>query len=489
MKHYILNKLKLFWMEVFPSKTLAVHPVWLSFRTHSLEIEFQQYFYQKYLPSIHFAMAVSVLVFLSFQFFDYMVTGEFINPTFPIRFIIYLPFSVLVIYFTYLKDYRDIWSYLVLGWVIITSIVGLICIYLAPNETQWINSIGLMVFLSISFYLYGLRPAQSLLNVVGQSVLALYFVIFWEILPHLYLYPLIMLIVIICSAGFFIAWRIDFSARYEFYLQRRLEGLIQEKELLYTETLLADQAFRRLNPSYSDNRRKLIANLLTSKLGIILQKDLNQLLGYYLLAEENCIGNPKVKSYFSSLKNKIIELTTTTDNIRNMALMSYNLIKPVEEPVNISALLTDIRKKFISSGTFCFNNKIDIDIEDNLKGKIIVSDSQLLRFLISNITQMLCMAAPEGEITYGLRNKAVRPSTILAIDIACLSVPPREDLVSLLDSLIRESLLINPLVNLEKEELLLIVSLELSHLLNAKIDYYIDTNGYLVLEIILSKKL
>lgn len=53
-------------------------------------------------------------------------------------------------------------------------------------------------------------------------------------------------------------------------------------------------------------------------------------------------------------------------------------------------------------------NKITIDIEDNLKGKVINIDIYILTRLITNLTKVLCLNFPQGQIAYGLKYKAER---------------------------------------------------------------------------------
>ena len=487
MKYKILNQLKIFWRAVFPVKTLPVHPVWLHFPAIPLEKDFQDYFYDKFLPAIRFALIVSVLIFLSFQVFDFLVTGEFINAAFPVRYFIYLPFSILVIYLTFSPTYREIWNYLVLGWIITTGAAGLICIYLEPVEVQPVSSVGLMVFFSISFYLFGLRPIQALISVVIGLAISLFFMVHWEVVPFVYAYPLVLLIVIIALAGYFIAWRIEFAARHEFYLERRMQGLIQEKDLLYTETLLADQAFMRLNPSYRDNRRMLIADLLTGKVEAVLRHDINQVLGYCLLAEEDCIGQERVKNYFTALKHRILDLTTTAENISTIASLSYNLIKPNQEPINLSALLAGMSEKLSAAGGDALSqNKLIVDIGEEFKGKLVIADPEILGNLISNLTKVLCLAHPAGQLVYRMKYKAERKPTKIAIEITCLGTSPKDNFVYLLDTLIRKSLLMKPLVGFEKEELYLVTAMELATLLNVEIDYQVSEDGQISFEIILA---
>lgn len=104
----------------------------------------------------------------------------------------------------------------------------------------------------------------------------------------------------------------------------------------------------RLNPSYRDNRRMLIADLLLGKVGTVLQNDINQVLGYCLLAEEDCVGKERVKSYFAALRQRILDFINTTENITNLATLSYNLIKPKTEPVVLSTTLFEIHEKLFS---------------------------------------------------------------------------------------------------------------------------------------------
>ncbi|MEJ5303971.1 MAG: hypothetical protein HPY80_11400 [Bacteroidales bacterium] len=483
----VFRQLNNFWRAVFPVKSLPVHHLWLHFHARPLEKEFQEYFYEKYLPAIRLAMMVSVLVFLSFQLLDYMVTGEFLNEALPVRFFIYLPFSVLVIYLTFLIAFREIWNYLVWGWVLTTALAGLICIYLEPVEVQPISSLGLMIFLLISFYLFGLRPFQALMTLVVVSSLSLYFLLQWVVVPSVYLFPILIFVLIIAIAGFFIAWRIDFVARHEFFLEKQTQALLQEKDLLYTETLLADQAFMRLNPSYRDNRRMLIADLLLGKVGTVLRNDINQVLGYCLLAEEDCVGKERVKSYFAALRQRILDFINTTENITNLATLSYNLIKPKTEPVVLSTTLFEIHEKLlVAENKKPLPNKITIDIEDNLKGKVINIDIYILTRLITNLTKVLCLNFPQGQIAYGLKYKAERRPKKIAIEIKCLGASPKEDFTRLLDSLIRKSLLMKPLVGFEKEELNLVTALELAPLINAEIDYYVGTDSTLSIELYLA---
>lgn len=485
MKHKILKRLVAFWKAVFPVKTLPVHPIWLYFFARPLEKDFHDYFYEKYLPAIRFAMIVSILVFLSFQLLDYFVTGDFFNPAFPIRFFIYLPFSVLVIYLTFSQVFNEIWNFLVLGWVLTTGLVGLICIYLEPAEVQPISSVGLLIFLSISFYLFGLRPIQALISVVIESASALYFIIQWGIIPYIYVYPLALLIVIIVIAGYFIAWRIEFIARKEFFLERRVQELIEEKDLLYTEALLADQAFMRLNPSYRDNRRLLIADLLTNKVRRVLHHDFHQVLGYCLLAEEDCKGKENVKKYFTAVRQGILDLTTTAENISTIASLSYNLIKPKPEPINLFALLTGMQEKlFAANGVDVSQSKIIVDVVDDLKGKLVITDPELFRELISNLTKVLCLAHPKGQLVYTIRLKTERKPTKIVVEILCPDVTPKEDFVYLLDTLIRKSLLMKPLVGFEKEEFYLVIAIELASVLNIMIDYQVTGDGLIALEVI-----
>lgn len=483
----VFRQLKNFWRDVFPVRSLPVHHLWLHFHATSLEKEFQEYFYKKYLPAIRLAMMVSVLIFLSFQLLDYLVTGEFLNDAFPVRFFIYLPFSVLVIYLSFLLAFREIWNYLVWVWVLTTAFAGLICIYLEPAEVHPVSSVGLMIYLFISFYMFGLRPFQALMTLLVVASLILYFLLEWVIIPSVYLFPLLIFILIIAIAGFFIAWHIDFVARHEFFLEKQMQALLQEKDLLYTETLLADQAFMRLNPSYRDNRRMLIADLFLGKVGIVLRNDINQLLGYSLLAEEDCVGKERVESYFAALRQRILDFINTTENISNLASLSYNLIKPKTEPVVLSTTLCEIQEKLlVAEGKKHLQNNITIDIEDDLKGKVINVDIYILKRLIANLTKVIYLNFPQGQIAFGLKYKAERRPKKIAIEIKCLGSSPKADFTRLLDSLLRKSLLMKPLVGYEKEELNLVTTLELAALINAEIDYYVGIDSTLSIELYLA---
>lgn len=487
MINNILEEFKTFWQEVFPTKALPVHPMGLSFLAEPLEKEFRKYYYQRHLPAIRFVILVSTLIFLVFQLFDYLITGDFYNAALPIRFYIYLPFSLLILYFTYSEVFSEIWNYLVLGWMLTTTMAGVLCIYFEPEEVRVVSSIGVLVFLSISYYMFGLRPLQAFISVLLESGLILYLLHIWGVIPLTYLGPLAMMLIFIAIAGYYTSWRLEMAARREFFLDKKVEGLLQERELLYTENLLADQAFMRINPTYRDNRRIRVANLLTGKVSNALRNDINQVLGYCMLAEEECIGKVQVKNYFTQLKSRIMELSSTAENINIIASISYNLVKPKLVPVNITSLLSELKEKFC---TFYpdrpFKNEILIQISDNYQGRLVNTDPEILRSIISNLTCVLFKTHPEGQPIYSLHCKAERSPVSIGIEVSRLGKPTSEEVINLVDFVFGKSLVTRPVVGMEKEELYLTSALELAALLESQIDYYITPERNLSFELMLN---
>lgn len=486
MKSQTLNKLQTFLKEVFPESALPVYPLGLSFLAEPLEKEFRKYYYKRFLPAIRFVILVSTLIFLSFQFFDYLITGDFYNAALPIRFYIYLPFSILILYFTYSEVFSEIWNYLVLGWMLTTTVAGTLCIYLEPEEVRVVSSIGLLVFLSISYYMFGLRPLQALISVAVESGIILYLLHIWGVIPLPYIGPLAMMLLFVTIAGYYTSWRLEIAARREFFLDKKVEGLLHERELLYTENLLADQAFMRINPTYRDNRRIRIANLLTGKVSNALRNDINQVLGYCMLAEEKCIGKAQVKNYFANLKSCIMELSCTAENINTIASISYNLIKPQPVPVNITSLLSELKEKFC---TFYpgsqIKNEILIQIHENYQGPLLITDPDILRGIISNLSRVLCKTHPEGQLVYSLRCKAARSPVRVCIEVSCKGKPTSEEVINLVDFVFGKALVARPVASMEKEELYLTSALELAALLKSEIDYYVTPERNLSFELVL----
>ncbi|MGC8864702.1 MAG: hypothetical protein ACP5O2_03165 [Bacteroidales bacterium] len=486
MKNNTLEKLERFWQEVFPVKALPVHPLGLSFLAEPLEKEFRKFYYQRHLPAIRFVIIVSTFIFLSFQFFDYFISNEFSNAALPVRFYIYLPFSILVLYFTYSDNFSDLWNYLVMGWILSTTLAGVICIYLEPEEVRVISSIDLLVFISISYYIFGIKPTQALVIVLIESVIILFLLHEWGVIPSPYMVSVALLMVIVTIAGFYTAWRFEMAARREFFLDRKVERLIQERELLYTENLLADQAFMRINPSYRDGRRIRISNLLTGKIKQALHKDINQALGYSLLAEEECMGGSHLKDYFTSLKSRILDLSCTAENINTIAAISHNLVTPRSIPVNLRSLLVELKDKFCTISTNMHTQgEILIHMDEEWHGKLINTDPEILQGIIMNLSRVLCTTHPEGQLIYSLHSKAERKPARICLEISCQGKPTTEEVINLVDATLGKALTARPVTNMEKEELFLTTALELTSLLENEIDYYITPDRTLSFELLL----
>ena len=206
---------------------MKLKPITLSF-PKAQEAEYQKSFFNDSLIVCRVAVLTSAILYAAFGLLDKLMLFDDIGLFFVIRFIIVVPFLLLIFLLSFTKIFGKIWQYFLFAAYLIGGF-GIILMLVRYPENQ-IYYMGLMlVFLAGYFFI---RLRFSLASIAGWSLLILFniMMLLAENLPSLVVIANNFFFISANVLGTFAAYYIEISNRKNFYLATELNKKKAEQE-------------------------------------------------------------------------------------------------------------------------------------------------------------------------------------------------------------------------------------------------------------------
>ncbi len=124
----------------------------LIFKNSQLEREFQREYFFNSLKQVRISLVLVAALYASFAFLDPVMAPDYVQVYYVIRFLIVIPFIILVFLLSYLKSYSHYWQFLLFLCYLLAGFGIFVMIFIYPDNTIYLLGMDL-IFVAGYFFI------------------------------------------------------------------------------------------------------------------------------------------------------------------------------------------------------------------------------------------------------------------------------------------------------------------------------------------------
>ena len=217
-------------------RKMGINPLNLSFKNADLEIDFNNFYYNKKINQIRIAFSVGIIIYIFFHLLDAILLPDMLQPFRIIRFYIVIPVISLIILFSFTKYFKNIFQPLISLAILIGGggIIAMILTTKEPVSDTYYVGVILVSFAAYTFI--GLRFIWATLTCWILAFIYFYVAFYYVNLDRIILINNIIFLFSSNFLGMATSYIIEFFIRRDYYFNKLLEDandkVVKAKEQL-----------------------------------------------------------------------------------------------------------------------------------------------------------------------------------------------------------------------------------------------------------------
>lgn len=411
---------------------MALKPFSLNFMDPELEKRFRERYFLNSIAVFRISLFTVILLYAAFGLLDYSLAESYHKEFYTIRFLIVIPFLILMFISSYFSFFSRIWQLIgSLGLLI----AGTGIIYMLLRHPQNIYYYGGMFLIFMGGYFFiKLRFFSALISGIGLLFIynfgSLLFNYFLDVEPIYWIAANAFFIAanIICIIGLYSIERLE---RLDFFQKQLLNDKQIEIELINEG--LEEQVKHRTQELDKRNdkleREILTREIMEQKLIVAKEKaeesdklktaflanmsheirtPMNGILGFTaLLKEPDLTGDDKEK-YIEIIQKSGDRMLNTVNDIIEVSKIETGLLKAVFGNTNVNSIIEELFQFFqleVHKKNMVLEFHTDLSDDDSC----IKSDNSMLLSILTNLVKNAIKYSNTGRIKFGyhLKNKSL----------------------------------------------------------------------------------
>ncbi len=217
-----------------------ISAVTLRFLDGKLEREFFEDYFERTLRFVRFAIVSATVLYALFAILDISAIPESKEAAWIIRFGIFIPFSIFVLFLTTLRNYRQFMHFIMLGHAVVAGFGIIAMIVLAGPPGSYVHYSGLMLIILYMYTMIKLRFIYATIASWTFVVVYLLAAVFLNRAPFSILINNAFFLVSANLLGMIACYQIELYIRSDFLQRRRIRELEQKRHILEKEKILKD---------------------------------------------------------------------------------------------------------------------------------------------------------------------------------------------------------------------------------------------------------
>ena len=376
---------------------------------------FAEFFYKTSLLHVRVSLLISILFYAGFSLLDHYLIPELFKDFFIIRFYIVIPFAIFVFLFSFSQTFKQIYQILI-GVTIYLAGAGIVVMISLAQKHQPSNLVNITYYAGLILVLiFGYNFMKTKIipaTIAGFSITITYIIIsgYVQIIPdEVYINNNFFLI----SANLmclFSAYLFEFETRKSFFFQEQLKSE-QEKivELNQNLEIRVKERTKELNAQkIKAEESDQLKSLFLENLSHEIRTPLNGIIGFTDLLKTGNIAGDKTKRYYDIILDRSEYLLSVIDNLIDLSVIQTSQVELNMNKFNYSELLQDIYKESGSVYKSFLDEtkiKLSIEIKDNIKDEVIVSDKTKVEKILKNLIKNALNFTEKGFVKMGCERK------------------------------------------------------------------------------------
>ncbi|WP_319511297.1 ATP-binding protein [uncultured Draconibacterium sp.] len=316
----------------------------LNFPDKELEYKFRTSYFNRSLSTVRIALLTTALLFTFFAFFDKYASPDFASEFYRVRFFFVIPWLLLMVALSYLKNFKKWWESLMFLSMLVT---GSGMIYILRRDPIFYYEGGLYIIIAGGYLFIKMRFIKA--SIGGWLLIVVYnYLIFYLAEKGSYLTTdiivansLLISLNIICMIGLYSSERLE---RLSFLRQEKLVEKQDEIEQInmYLETKVRERTGDLLLAKEKAEHSERLKSAFLANMSHEIRTPMNGILGFTELLKDPGLSDEDFQRFISIIQQSGNRLVNTVNDIVEISKIEAGQVDISLSEFNIGELVNEL---------------------------------------------------------------------------------------------------------------------------------------------------